>query len=215
MAPYKDLTALTVLAFLSEQPRHPYDMQRLIRERHKDFASGNPRALYHAVERLLKQGLIEPLETNREGRRPERTIFQITEHGRDELDTWLHDLLENPEPEHSAFAAALSLMSCLDHATALNGLHGRTVALHSTIAALDAGMRALTNDVKLPRLVMIELEYARNQKSAELEFIRALIDDMTCGRLTWSRESLHELFLAHLTIRPSSAEIRSTDVPSN
>ncbi len=210
--PYKDLTALTVLAFLSEQPRHPYDMQRLIRERHKDFASGNPRALYHAVERLLRQGLIEPLETNREGRRPERTIFQITDQGRDELENWLHELLETPESEHSGFVAAISLMTCLDHGTALNGLQGRAVALQSAIAALDAGIKALQDDVKLPRLVILELEYTRNQKQAELEFVRGLTDDLASGRLSWSRDALQELFQAHLTIRP---ERRSIDVATH
>jgi len=49
-----DLTAITALGLLAERPRHPYEMQRLIRYRDKTYVKGLPRSLYHAIDRLAK-----------------------------------------------------------------------------------------------------------------------------------------------------------------
>jgi len=41
----RDPLTLTILALLTERSRHPYEIQRLIRERKKDFAKSTQRAL--------------------------------------------------------------------------------------------------------------------------------------------------------------------------
>src|SRR6185312_3509755 len=79
----RDPLSLTILAMLVEKPRHPYEIQRLIRERRKDFAYSTQRTLYHTIDRLVAVGLILHAEVSREGNRPERTVYQITDNGRD------------------------------------------------------------------------------------------------------------------------------------
>src|SRR5579859_432845 len=114
--------ALAVLNLLDERPMHPYEMQQTIRERGLDFVlklrSGS---LYHAVERLVDAGLIEPVDTRREGRRPERTVYAITELGRDEFLAWLRELLAEPTPDYPPFASALAFLPhlCPDEAVRL------------------------------------------------------------------------------------------------
>src|SRR3984957_19778292 len=82
--------ALSVLSLLNERAMHPYEMRSLMRGRRHDRAfrirgsSG-----YYTVPRLADRGFIEPVEVNREGKRPERTVYAITESGRDELLVWL------------------------------------------------------------------------------------------------------------------------------
>src|SRR5215471_2361237 len=104
-----DFAGLNVLALLHERPRHPYDMVRQLRERHLDKSfrlGGLPRSLYHAVDRLAGQRLIEPAETTREGNRPERTVYRITDEGRDEFDSRVRQFLEKPVAEHPVLPAA-------------------------------------------------------------------------------------------------------------
>ena len=82
---------LMVLVLLAEAPMHPYEMQRLMQWRGKDDVVRVQRgSLYPAVERLMRAGLIEPLETERAGRRPERTVYQLTEEGRDTALSLIH-----------------------------------------------------------------------------------------------------------------------------
>src|SRR6266536_2219467 len=106
--------ALAVLALLSEKPMHPYEMSTTLRNRSKEESIKlNYGSLYSVVETLHRHELIDVQETIREGRRPERTIYSITEAGRVELVDWLSELLSIPVKEFTQFEAALSLMPCL------------------------------------------------------------------------------------------------------
>jgi len=177
--------ALTVLALLIEQPRHPYEMQRFMRERHKDFAVGKTRSFYDAVDRLARDGLVEPLETSREGKRPERTVYRITDKGREEFQTWLNELLSMPVAEYPLFMVAVSFLAYLPPDAAVSTLAGRVVALEGAIAGLDTALRSLREEFHLPRLYLIEQEYMRALRQAELDWVRALIADIRSGRLSW------------------------------
>src|SRR5262245_37108578 len=99
-----NLWSLTVLCLLRLRPMHPYEMRRLIREWHKDdFLDLKRGSLYHAVDRLRKAGLIDPVETRREGKRPERTVYRLTEAGAREGTAWLRAMLARPAKETSQF----------------------------------------------------------------------------------------------------------------
>ena len=186
---------LTALCLLAEEPRHPYEIQRLLRWRHKDYAAGKTRALYRAIEELSAAGYIEPIETSREGRRPERTVYRITEEGREALDDWLDDLLQHPVEEHPVFNSAVGLIAYLSQEHARTALSARTVALRSEIAAREEGARVL-QELGLPRIVLLEIEHMRALREAELRWVQALIGDIEAGRLAWNEELLREQFQA-------------------
>src|SRR3981081_4456655 len=95
---------LAVLSFLRERPMHPYEIQRLLKERHKDDVLVLKRgSLYHAINRLESSGLIESGETTRDGRRPERTTYRLTKMGKRKLLAWLRTLISVPQRERSNF----------------------------------------------------------------------------------------------------------------
>src|SRR4029453_19107495 len=74
----RTLWEVAVLAFLREDRMHPYHMQRLLRARHKDEILALKRgSLYHAINRLVRAGLIEPVSRDRAGRRPHRTTYRL------------------------------------------------------------------------------------------------------------------------------------------
>ncbi len=107
-----NLLALAVLAYLTEQPMHPYELARNLRDngdaRSIKFSHGS---LYMVVQQLARAGFIAEQETSREGQRPERTVYALTSAGRDELRDWLRELVEQPRHEYPAFVAALSLLA--------------------------------------------------------------------------------------------------------
>jgi DNA-binding PadR family transcriptional regulator len=206
----RDPLVLTILALLAEQPRHPYEIQRLIRERKKDFARSTQRSLYHAINRLVKAGLIRPAEINREGNRPERTIYQITDNGRDSLMEWLGELLAQPLPEYPLFTVAISFLAYLPIETAQQALQARIVELEGELAGIEARLQGLGQS--LHRLLLLELEYVRALRQGELAWVRTLLQDMREGRLIWDAESLHE-HPERLVIssEPSEAAVRLLD----
>jgi DNA-binding PadR family transcriptional regulator len=178
--------SLAILTLLDERPMHPYEMQQEVRHRALDqVIKVRVGSLYHTVERLQQAGLIQPQETEREGRRPERTVYAITEAGRDEMGSVLRRLLSEPAPEYPQFGAALAFLRHLpcDEVPAL--LRRRVVGLEADLAAAGSIMRNLEKN-GLPRLSIIELEHAQALRRAELEWTRGLIEDVDTGRLGWT-----------------------------
>jgi len=181
-----DLLTLTILALLAEKPCHPYEMQRLIRSRGKDFAIAPTRSLYHAVDRLVRNEWIEAAETQREGNRPERTVYRITPIGRDEFEVWLNALICKPVLEYPLFVAALSFLPHLSMEAGLKALQLRSIELEGQIA--DWSIKLKGWNQHLPRLLLVEGEYMLAMQKAELEWVRSLIDDIETGKLPWTLE---------------------------
>lgn len=175
--------ALAVLACLHERPMHPYEMASTMRERGKEGSIKlNYGSLYTVVDNLAKYGLIEAMEARREGRRPERTVYQLTAAGRVKLDAWMSELLAAPVKEYPQFEAALSLLPVLhpDHVLAL--LRERTRALEKQIT-MEHLMLDTAHKAGLPRLLLIESEYHLALRETELAWVRDLVGDLEAGTL--------------------------------
>ncbi|MFC7740738.1 PadR family transcriptional regulator [Nocardiopsis composta] len=138
----RDVAGLTVLALLHTGPRHTYDMHRLMVDWHKDFVTGLPRSMYHAVNRLLRGGLIEPVAAVRPGPRPERTVYALTEAGGRELRERERRLLRTPDRDTALFVAALSFLGVLPPEEAARALRDRAAALEEHSAGLGAELQA-------------------------------------------------------------------------
>jgi DNA-binding PadR family transcriptional regulator len=192
----KDMVALTTLALLSEQPCHPYEIQRLLKERHKSYAVGKTRTLYRAIEELEAAGYIEPLETSREGKRPERTVYRITAEGSEELENWLVDLLSTPVDETPVFQVAVGLLGYITEERARKALANRVVSLRAKVTALDATLKMAQDDLGLPRLVLLELEHATALATSEIDWIQSIAADMESGVLVWNDDLIRTHFEA-------------------
>ena len=175
--------ALAVLACLFERPMHPYEMASTMRERHKDESIKlNYGSLYAVVESLQRHRLIEPQETAREGHRPERTIYRLTDAGRLELIDWLSELICKPMREYTQFEAGLSLLPVLPPADAARLLEQRCERIEMELAQARA-VREMVVDRRLPRLFWIEAEYRWRLREAELAWVRALAAEIAGGTL--------------------------------
>lgn len=177
----ENLMALAILAAVAFRPMHPYEMASTLRGWGKDrdlqIKWGS---LYTVVRNLTRHGLLEEVESTREGRRPERTVYRITEAGRAELIDWTRELLSVAEPEFPRFRAGLSMMSVLapDEVTAL--LQQRLATVETQIAA---AREELDRHDDVPRLFLIEVEYDQAMLAAEAAWMRSLITELTAGTL--------------------------------
>ncbi|GAC70789.1 PadR family transcriptional regulator [Gordonia soli] len=101
--------AILVLGLLAERPMHPYEMFQTTIERREDrLAKFRAGTMYHTVDRLESKGLIEIHEVTRDGNRPERTIYAITDTGRAVLDRSLEIILARHPQEYPELYLALS-----------------------------------------------------------------------------------------------------------
>jgi DNA-binding PadR family transcriptional regulator len=203
---WKNLWSLTVLVFLRLKPMHPYELQSIIKLTHKDdFLPLNPGSLYNSIDRLVDAGLIEVAETTRSGRRPERTIYRITRQGGEEAMQWLRELLEAPGPDSTWFYAALSFLPALQPYEVSEQLTKRVGHLQSAVRAYREVLRTVTP--RAGRLNLIELEYAVAMRTAELRWVKKILEELRSGKLTWNPEGIRRS-AAHLFANclPSAAD---------
>jgi DNA-binding PadR family transcriptional regulator len=187
--------ALAVLGCLSERPMHPYEISTTLRTRGKEQSIKlNYGSLYSVVESLQKHGLIAARETTREGRRPERTVYEITAAGQDEFEDWLAELLSTPVRDFTSLEAGLSLMAAMPPDEVARLLSERAGKLQMEIGALDAAL-TYSAEQKLPEIFLVESSFRRAMLTAELDFVRRLTDDIRSGHFggtaVWRR--MHEL----------------------
>ncbi|SRR5579884_1566352 len=179
-----NLLALAVLSLLTERPMHPYEMLSVMRLRElSTFIKLNNSSLYSVIEALQREGLIEPLETRREGRYPERTVYTTTAAGRSELIDWLRSLLRMPVTEYSSFTAALAFLGHLAPDEAATLLEEHAHHLTEQIGNIRS-IHEHAEQINLDRLFMIEDQYTLILLEAKLTFIQQLIREINDGTLT-------------------------------
>jgi DNA-binding PadR family transcriptional regulator len=185
----QNLWELAVLAFLAEKPMHPYEMQRLLVERHKaELLTLKRGSLYHAINRLLDLAVIEPLGTGRAGKRPPRTTYRITPAGQAALTQWIQAMLSTPIQESSEFMAALSFLVHLTPEDAIPWLEQRVRWLKQKGAAIDSSLELLVPRVK--RINLIESEYLSAMHKAEIAWIKNLVHELRGGNFTWDLQTI-------------------------
>jgi DNA-binding PadR family transcriptional regulator len=175
----RDTTELCVLGLLKTGPRHTYEMHRMIERTHKTFVTGLPRSIYHAAERLLAAGHIRVTATTRDGGRPERTVYQLTEAGEQRLRSWVRLLLAEPDANSLLFVPALTFAGVLAPGEVATALRERLVELVRRQEAATAV------PPELPRVLVLEAEYQASRLRAESEWVGRIIGDLDAGTLGW------------------------------
>jgi DNA-binding PadR family transcriptional regulator len=182
-----NLLALSVLAYLTQRPMHPYELSRTLRD-NGDARSikFNHASLYMVVQQLAKAGFIDAQETTRQGQRPERTVYALTDAGRTELRDWMRELVEQPQHEYPHFVAALSLIGALPPDEVVELLGRRLHRLTEQRAEIrDLVDTTLAQGVH--PLFLVEEEYRLALLEAESTFVARFIESITDPETGWRR----------------------------
>lgn len=171
--------ALAVLAYLLDEPMHPYELGRRLKAHGKDRnINYNRGSLYMVVEQLRKAGFITQQESVRDTHRPERTIYRITHDGRDELHDWMRELIARPREEYPHFGVALSLLAVLPPEEAAELLRQRLTALAEQAEEARGVVRQATEDGVL-WVFLVEEQYRIALLDAERRVVTNLIESLT------------------------------------
>ena len=193
-SPQRSALGLLVLWQLYQQPMHVYRMQKLFEAEGKDrIVNVRSRAsLYQTIERLQRLGLVVVAETLHQEGYPDRTVYAITDAGREAAQTWLRDMLSETGGEYPEFIVALSMLFGLPVQEARAQLELRAERIAAQLADSRHALEAVPPE--LPRLFVLEEEYRVAMLETELTWLRGVIDDLSEGRITWSEESLRQAF---------------------
>jgi DNA-binding PadR family transcriptional regulator len=173
-----------VLGLLAEEPLHPYAIRARIAQRAHDRLPGvRPASLYDVVARLEDAGLVRPGEPGREGHRPERVAFTITEGGREALAGWLAESLADPG-RGDEFPAALSFMYALGRDRVTEILQARAAVLAASLDADETALACAEAGGTLP-VFLAEHRYQLALRRAEHTWLCTFTQALRTGELRW------------------------------
>ena len=160
---------IVVLSLLAEQPRHGYDLARVIEQRgYRQWTSLAFSSIYYLLKRLSERGLLEPDE----GTQGRRTVFRVTEAGRRELKQAASERVLAPAPPSAGVLPALNAYSRLDDPALAALLARRAEAL---LGRLDE-LRALRAQVDEEHALAI-FDYEILRQEADLTWTRTLLEE--------------------------------------
>ena len=173
--PVTNPLALAVLAELTIEPLHPYEIGRRLTEHAKDRNFNyNRGSLYMVVSQLERAGFVAAQETLRDTQRPERTVYALSDAGRAELFDWLHELMAEPRHEYPHFGVALSLLSIIPPEEGVALLRRRLEVLAAEAAEIRTTVRSATESGVL-WVFLVEEDYRAALLDAEITFVNTVV----------------------------------------
>lgn len=175
---------LMILALLGEDDMHPYEMIRLMRQRHDDrLVTLTNGTFYHTVARLERAGLLAEVGVDRDGNRPERTTYTQTDAGAAAVGDWVRR--ELPRIDHAAeFRIALAEAHNLERDEVIGLLRERRAALEAShVRHRDGRAKALAKDV--PEQYLVEIEREAVLADAERHWLDTLIGRLERHDFEW------------------------------
>ncbi|WP_033293308.1 PadR family transcriptional regulator [Amycolatopsis jejuensis] len=179
------LTALgiAVLELLHERPMHPYEMAQLMRVRSVEtrlkLKAGS---LYHTVDRLQRNGYVDVVETQRDGRRPERTVYAMTAAGKDAFQERGRQMLGDVVPDYPDVLSGLAVIDELGHDATLAELGNRITRLRAAVASEEVVVARLLAD-GTPEVYWLDFRYRAAQRTFELAWMEQLYESLDSGRI--------------------------------
>lgn len=198
------LTTLQVvaLAVFVERPQHAYDVLQTLTERREDrVVKLRTGTLYHAISRLAEDGLLRVTGVDRDGGRPERISYAITDDGLAALHARIAELIERPRYEYPSFPVAIGEAHHLPRAEVLHLLRARADALRDEADTLAAVFASLTTRRVLATFVL-DLRWQRDAARHEAEWCTSLADDIERGDVLWPGDAGYDAAKAEMRHQP-------------
>lgn len=196
---------VTVLALLREDDMHPYEMLRLMRYRHDDRVLNiTGGTVYHTVARLERHGLIAQAGVAREGNRPERTTYTLSDEGREAVSRWIRDELVRID-RPTEFRVALAEAHNLDRAEVIDLLAQRRDVLAARVADQTAGL-AKARAAGVPEQYLVEVERQGVLDDADLAWLDGLLARLARPDIPWGPDPDESLTDRYLTQRKAARQ---------
>nr|WP_236587785.1 PadR family transcriptional regulator [Tumebacillus amylolyticus] len=171
-----------ILGLLCSEDLHPYEVAQILKERSMErVVKLNIGTIYYNFEMLLKRGDIAVKEVVHDSRRPDKTVYRITEQGRERFQELLKKQFENETTQYHPLYPALLLARYGEEAVIRKSLLKRRKQLAKQMDHLSQEM-SRTDDHAHWSLVHI-LKNGWLHYQTELEWLDAFLQELDEKRI--------------------------------
>ncbi|WP_116205765.1 GyrI-like domain-containing protein [Amycolatopsis circi] len=195
---------LTVLGLLVEQPRHGYDLERVIEKRGiRAWTALGFSSIYYVLDKLAKRGLIETTGGPRSGK--SRATFQTTPSGVELCADATREALTTLTPVHARVLIAMANSPGLSDAEVLAGLTARLAAVREQLAEVRA---TRARQEPLPDAAAAIFDYSEAMLTADLTWTESVLTKETAMEKYDVKKARRALY------SPPSKDFTVVDVPA-
>lgn len=162
---------LVLLGILGMQPMHGYEIKQTIEDHMGDWTDIKFGSIYFALARLAEEGAIEVVEETREGNRPSRTVYQITDKGREEYIQLLRELWWNDDRPLYSFDIGVFFMQSLPKEEVARCLDERIERMRAKLLFLKEHKSEHESNPHVPPQGMAIMNHSLAHMEAEIEWL--------------------------------------------
>lgn len=167
---------LAVLSLVAEQPRHGYEIEKVIEDRGmREWTEIGFSSIYYLLKKLEKKGLVEGNVEPAAGRGPATRVYYLTEDGGLAWREAIVDVLSTPRGSNNPFLIGLANLPGLSEAEALATLRH----YQDELSKRRIQVRNKAEEQRpLPHHVETMFDYSLAMIEAEYEWVTGLIKQM-------------------------------------
>jgi DNA-binding PadR family transcriptional regulator len=172
------IVRLVILGLLRERPLYGYEIKQIIEEHMSDWTSIAFGSIYFALDKLAEEKFVEKVGVEQKGKRPSRSVYQITKAGREEFLRLLRENWQQFEREYYPLDICLFFLDSLPLGEVINYLKTRKEALRSALNYVQDHREEQLAFPEVPALAAAIFDHTIVHTQAELQWVTSLLEKL-------------------------------------
>lgn len=172
---------LVILGLLLDRPLYGYEIKQIIEEHMSDWTSIAFGSIYFALDKLAAEKFVEKVEVEQAGKRPSRSVYEITAAGRAEFLRLLRESWQQVERQYFSIDVCLFFLENLPGDEVKRYLRTRQAGLRATLEHLQSHREEQLAVPEVPHIAMAIFDHTLVHTQAELSWVTDLLAKMESG----------------------------------
>ena len=165
-------TRLVILGLLKKRPLHGYELKHIIESHMGDWTNIAFGSIYFALKKLKEEKLVREIGREKQGSRPSRRIYEVTEEGGREFLHLLEKLWTARDREYYALDIGLFFIHEFSKEKRIALIQSRIKGLESGLKHLISHEEETMSNPDVPKEAAVVFSHSRYHMEAELKWLR-------------------------------------------
>jgi len=167
---------LAILGFLREKDFYGYELKKVMERLMGHWSDIKFGSIYYALEKLTREGFVKPISEEKDGSNPARTIYRITDEGREAFVERLENVLTTGQMIYHPLDVGIFFSQPLGRDRVGDILRERAQRIDGALKFLTQHEKDLAADATVPEIATVMIEHAVVHMRAESEFLKELAE---------------------------------------
>jgi DNA-binding PadR family transcriptional regulator len=171
-------TKLVLLGLLKEKSLYGYELKHIIEEHMGDWTNIAFGSIYFALNKLNQDGFVEKISEEKVGNRPSRSIYKITEKGKNEFISLLREIWQKIDKEYYSLDIAIAFSKVLSKDEIKKYIKDRIISYEENLKYLNKHKLEQLSRKEVPKSAKVVFSHSEYHMIAELNWLKELLNDL-------------------------------------